>query len=47
MIKNISTPLSKKSNEEVLEEIRNESENGLLLQLVRNYQIDFGTVLFR
>ncbi len=46
MIKNISTPLSKKSNEEVLKEIRNESENGLLLQLIRNYQIDFGTGSF-
>ena len=39
MIKNISTPLTKKSIETVLEEIRNETENGLLLQLIRKYQI--------
>ena len=46
MIKNISTPLTKKSIETVLEEIRNETENGLLLQLIRKYQMIYGNGLF-
>ena len=46
MIENISTPLTKKSNQKVLEEIRNETENGLLLQLIRKYQIKYGNGLF-
>ena len=46
MIKNIFTPLSEKSRKEVLEEIKNESENGLLLQLIRKYQIDYGSGSF-
>lgn len=43
MIQNIASPLNKKSREEVENEINEETEKGLLLQLVRDYQVLYGT----
>ncbi len=43
MIQNIASPLNKKSRKEVKNEINEETEKGLLLQLVRYYQVLYGT----
>ena len=39
---NITSPLHKKSIDDILFEIQNKTEKGTLLKLIRDYQIDYG-----
>ena len=42
MIQNITNPLWENSPLDVLDEIKEETEKGLTLQLIREYQIKYG-----
>ena len=42
MIQNITTPLSSNTPKEILEQIKEETEKGLMLQLIRKYQVEYG-----
>lgn len=42
MIQNITTPLSSNTSKELLGQIKEETEKGLMLQLIREYQIKYG-----